>query len=218
MEKQLSLRQKHSDFDSEIIPHLISLKRYALKITNNSDEAKDLLQDTFLKAFRFFHHFKKGSNARAWLFKIMQNSYINEYRKRAKQPTLVDYDNVQNFYENIRAADVKSQHYRQDEFENVLDDEIVKALSVLPDGFRTVVFLSDIEGYSYQEISDFVDCPVGTIRSRLHRTRKILYSLLYKYAYENGYIRSKVNAVGRTDRMSEASTKKGNEYVSSLQF
>lgn len=100
---------------------------------------------------------------------------------------------MQNFYEGIKSEEIITQHYQQDAFSNVLDDEIIKALSILPDDFRTIVFLCDIEGYSYKEISDFVDCPVGTVRSRLHRTRRILYSLLYEYAQENGFIQSRIN-------------------------
>jgi RNA polymerase sigma-70 factor (ECF subfamily) len=192
MNKKL-IKQKYSDFDSEILPHLDSLKRYALKMTNDADDSDDLIQDTLLKAFRYFHNFEKGSNAKAWLFRIMQNSFINNYRKKNRQPFKVDYDDVQNFYENIKPEDVKTQHYQQDAFDNVMDDKIIKALSVLPEDFRTIVFLSDIEGYSYKEVSDFVNCPIGTIRSRLHRTRKILYALLYKYAHENGYVNLKIN-------------------------
>jgi RNA polymerase sigma-70 factor, ECF subfamily len=191
------IKQKYSGFNSEILPHLDSLKGYALKMTKDVDDSDDLLQDTLLKAFRFYHKFEKGSNAKAWLFRIMQNSFINNYRKKNRQPFKIDYDDVQNFYENIKPEDVKTQHCQQDAFSNVLDDEIIKALSVLPDDFRTIVFLSDIEGYSYKEVSDFIDCPIGTIRSRLHRTRKILYALLYKYAQENGYINSKINSSKR---------------------
>ncbi|MCX6168393.1 MAG: sigma-70 family RNA polymerase sigma factor [Ignavibacteriales bacterium] len=187
MIKDLILEQKYSDFNSEVIPHLSSLKNYALKMTNDNDDSEDLLQDTLLKAFRFFDNYKKGSNARAWLFKIMKNSFINDYRKKNKQPFKLDYDDVQNFYENIKPEDVSTQHYIQDEFYNVFDDEIVNALSTLPDDFRTVVFLSDIEGYSYKEISEFVDCPIGTVRSRLNRTRKILYALLHNYVQSNNH-------------------------------
>jgi RNA polymerase sigma-70 factor, ECF subfamily len=176
MDKKLIAKQKYSDFDFEIIPHINSLKSFALKMTNDFDESEYLLQDTFLKAFRFFNNYKKSSNAKAWLFKIMQNSFINNYRKKNKQPYKVDYDDVQNFYENIRPSDVLTQHYQQDAFNNILDDEIIKAFSVLPDDFRTIIFLCDLEGYSYKEVSDFVDCPIGTVRSRLHRTRKTLYA------------------------------------------
>ncbi|PKL82786.1 MAG: RNA polymerase subunit sigma [Ignavibacteriae bacterium HGW-Ignavibacteriae-3] len=180
--------RKYKDFDNEIIPHIDALKSFALKMTQDSDESDDLVQDTLLKAFRFFDKFEKGTNAKAWLFQIMKNSFINNYRKSAREPNKVDYDDVQNFYENIKAEDVKTQHYENDAFRNALNDELAEALSVLPDDFRTIVFLSDIEGYTYEEIADFIDCPVGTVRSRLHRARKMLYSLLYRYASENGFV------------------------------
>ena len=191
VETDKSLEKKYIEFDSEIIPHLNSLKSFALKMTNDTDESEDLIQDTLLKAFRFFDKFEKGSNAKAWLFQIMKNSFINNYRKSTKEPFKVDYDDVQNFYETIKSEDVKTQHYENDAFSDVLDDEMAKALSFLPDDFRTVVFLSDIEGYTYEEIADFIDCPVGTVRSRLHRARKMLYALLLQYAQENGYISRK---------------------------
>jgi len=187
----LTDNKKYLDFDAEIIPHMDALKSFALKMTNDPDESEDLVQDTLLKAFRFFDKFEKGSNAKAWLFQIMKNSFINNYRKTTREPFKVDYDDVQNFYENIKSEDVKTQHYENDAFSDILDDEIVNALSILPDDFRTIVFLSDIEGYTYDEIAEFMDCPIGTVRSRLHRARKMLYSLLFQYANENGFIKSR---------------------------
>ena len=182
------LKNKYKDFDSEIIPHLPSLLSFALKMTNDVEEAEDLVQETMLKAFRFFKKFDKGTNSKAWLFQIMKNSFINNYRKSAKQPNKVDYDDIQNFYETIKSNEIKSKHFEGDAFSDVLDDDIVHALSKLPDDFRTIVFLSDIEGYTYEEIADFMDCPIGTVRSRLHRARKMLYSLLYDYAQDKGLI------------------------------
>ena len=187
--EKLELEKKYNDFDTEIIPHMNALNSFALKMTNDMDDAGDLVQDTLLKAFRFFDKFEKGTNAKAWLFQILKNSFINNYRKNSREPNRVDYDDVQNFYESIKADEVKSTHYENDAFSDVLDDEIAHALSLLPDDFRTIVFLSDIEGYTYEEISDFMDCPIGTVRSRLHRARKMLYTLLYQYAGENGYVK-----------------------------
>jgi RNA polymerase sigma-70 factor (ECF subfamily) len=187
--EKLELEKKYQDFDTEIIPHINALNSFALKMTNDMDDAGDLVQDTLLKAFRFFDKFEKGTNAKAWLFQILKNSFINNYRKNSREPNRVDYEDVQNFYESIKADEVKTRHYENDAFSNVLDDEIVNSLSMLPDDFRTIVFLSDVEGYTYEEISDFMDCPIGTVRSRLHRARKMLYTLLYQYAGENGYIK-----------------------------
>ena len=188
MNNELLMKQKYSGFESEIVPHLNLLKNYALKMTRDFDESQDLLQITLLKAFRFFDSFDKGSNIKAWLFTIMTNSFINSYRKKLKQPFKIDYEDTQNFYETIKSDEIDSNHYEQDAFTNLLDDEISKAIAELPEDFRTVIILNDIEGFSYEEIADFVDIPVGTVRSRIHRARKMLYSQLYDYAKEKGFL------------------------------
>lgn len=189
-EMSAELAKKYSGFETEIIPFTDALKSFALKMTNDLEDADDLVQDTLLKAYRFFDKFEKGTNAKAWLFQIMKNTFINNYRKTSKEPNKVDFEDVQNFYENIKSEDVKMKHFEGDAFSDVLDDEIVNALSILPDDFRTIVFLSDVEGYTYEEIADFMDCPIGTVRSRLHRARKMLYALLYEYAQSNGFVKS----------------------------
>ncbi len=187
----LELQQKYEDFHSEALPHMDALYNFALKMTNDTDEADDLVQETFLRAFRFFDKFEKGTNSKAWLFSIMKNTFINEYRKTAREPNKVDYDDIQNFYENIKAYEVKSQHVQEDAFSSLLDDEVSEAIAKLPEDFRTVIILSDIEGFSYDEIADFIDSPVGTVRSRLHRARKMLYTTLYDYGKDKGYIKEK---------------------------
>lgn len=181
-------KEFYNDFESTVLVHESALKSFALKMTNDMDDADDLVQETFLKAFRFFDKFEKGTNAKAWLFQIMKNTFINDYRKKSREPNKVDYEDVQNFYENIKANEIKSSHAIGDAFNDMLDDEIASALSKLPDDFRTIVFLSDIEGYSYEEIAEFMNCPIGTVRSRLHRARKMLYSLLHNYASEQGLL------------------------------
>lgn len=187
----------YRDFEIDVLPFMDALKSFALKMTNDPDDADDLVQDTMLKAYRFFDKFEKGTNAKAWLFQIMKNSFINNYRKHTKEPNKVDYEDVQNFYESIKNEEIKTKHYEGDGFSDILDDEIVNALSTLPDDFRTIIFLSDIEGYSYEEIADFIDYPVGTVRSRLHRARKMLYSLLYTYAQNRGMVKSKLSSTLR---------------------
>ncbi|MBS3944163.1 MAG: sigma-70 family RNA polymerase sigma factor [Melioribacter sp.] len=184
------LKELYEEFEKEAIPHMDALYNFALKMTGDEDDADDLVQETYLKAFRFFDKFEKGTNCKAWLFRIMKNSFINDYRKQVKEPNKVDYEDVQNFYENIKSDEVESKHYEQDVFSNLLDDEISKAITELHEDFRTVIILSDIEGFTYDEIADFVDIPVGTVRSRLHRARKMLYSQLYDYAKEKGFINS----------------------------
>ncbi len=181
-------KQLYADFEREAVPHMDSLYNFALKMTGDSDDASDLIQETYLKAFRFFDKFEKGTNCKAWLFRIMKNTYINTYRKSAKEPDKVDYEDVENFYENIKASNTDSAHLEKDIYDNLLDDELSSAITSLPEDFRTVVILADIEGYTYEEIADFIDVPVGTVRSRLHRARKMLFTKLYDYAGQKGYI------------------------------
>lgn len=185
------LKKRYSEFEKEALPHMKALYNYALKMTGDEDDADDLVQETFLKAFRFFDKFERGTNCKAWLFRILKNSFINDYRRIKSEPDKVDYEDVQNFYENIKSDEVDSQHYEMDAFNNMLDDEVSKAISSLPEDFRTVVILNDIEGFTYEEIADFVDIPVGTVRSRLHRARKMMYSQLYDYAKEKGFVGKK---------------------------
>jgi RNA polymerase sigma-70 factor (ECF subfamily) len=164
------------------------LYNYALRMTSDPDDAHDLVQETYLKAYRFWDKYEKGTNIRAWLFRIMKNSYINRYRKETKEPDTVDYEDVQNFYNSIRYQAVDSNDLQEKIFGGLLEDDVVRAIELLPEDFRTVVILSDIEGLSYEEISEFVDCPIGTVRSRLHRGRKMLRVKLFEYAKKRGYV------------------------------
>lgn len=181
------LKQKKIDFDLEAMPHMNLLHNYAYKMTFNQLDADDLLQETFLRAFRFFHKFEKGTNCKAWLFRIMKNLFINRYRKNQKEPGKVDYGEIENFFDTIRSEKMESSDLQQKVFSNLLDDDVTKALNSLQDDFKTVVILCDLEGLSYEEIADFVQCPIGTVRSRLHRGRKMLQEKLYEYAKIRGY-------------------------------
>ncbi|MCF8267397.1 MAG: sigma-70 family RNA polymerase sigma factor [Ignavibacteriales bacterium] len=181
-------KDKYKKFEEHIVPLTSALYNFALKMTNDQDDADDLVQETMLKAFRFLDKFQEGTNLKAWLFSIMRNSFINEFRRVSRQPAKVDYDDIQNFYENVKSSEVQYQHVIGDAFSNVLDDEITEAIGTLPVDFQTIIILSDIEGYNYEEISEFMACPVGTVRSRLHRARKMLYSKLHGYARSKGYI------------------------------
>ncbi|MBI3585859.1 MAG: sigma-70 family RNA polymerase sigma factor [Ignavibacteriales bacterium] len=183
-------RKKHNEFEQEALPHMDVLYNFALRTTGNEDDARDLLQETYLKAYRFWEKYEKGTNIRAWLFRIMKNSYINRYRKETKEPDKVDYDEIENFYNSIRAESTDPNDLQQKLFGNLLGDEVAKALESLPEDFRTVVILSDIEGLTYEEIAEFVECPIGTVRSRLHRGRKLLQVTLYEYAKSQGMIKN----------------------------
>jgi len=183
-----STRLRQTEFEAEAVPHMDLLYNFALRTTGNPDDARDLLQETFLKAYRFWDKYEKGTNIRAWLFRIMKNSYINRYRKETREPGKVDYDEVENFYDSIRAESTDTNDLQEKLFGNILGDEVTQALQSLPEDFRTVVILADIEGLSYEEIAEFLNCPIGTVRSRLHRGRKILQTQLYEYARERGLI------------------------------
>ncbi len=181
-------KQLYADFEKEAIPHMDALFNFALRLTGDSDEADDLVQETYLKAFRFFDKFERGTNCKAWLFRIMKNTFINSYRKSAKEPDKVDYEEVENFYESIKPSSTDSAHLEKEMYDNLLDDELSNAIASLPEDFRMVIILCDIEGFTYDEIADFIDIPVGTVRSRLHRARKMLFAKLYNYAADKGYI------------------------------
>lgn len=183
-----SNRSEREGFESEAIPHMDLLYNYALRLTGNSDDADDLLQETYLKAYRFWAKYEKGTNVRAWLFRIMKNSYINRYRQAAKKPETVDYEEIQNFYNIIRDESADPNDLQEKIFGGLLDDDVTQALVTLPEDFRTVVILCDIEGLTYEEIAEFVNCPIGTVRSRLHRGRKMLRSKLFDYAKKHGYV------------------------------
>ena len=189
-EEELSgeeLQKRKEEFEIEAMPHLNLLRNYAYKMCGNELDADDLVQDTFLRAFRFFHKFEKGTNCKAWLFRIMKNLFINNYRKNQKQPNKVDYDEIENFFETVKSDRLDSNDLQETVFSNLLDDEVTKALNTMQDDFKTVVILCDIEGLSYEEIADFVKCPIGTVRSRLHRGRKMLQQKLQEYAKAKGY-------------------------------
>ncbi|MEP7147113.1 MAG: sigma-70 family RNA polymerase sigma factor [bacterium] len=181
------LKKRKEDFDAEAMPHMNLLHNYAYKITGNQLDADDLLQETYLRAFRFFNKFERGTNCKAWLFRIMKNLFINKYRKNQKEPGKVDYDEIENFFDNIRSDKIDSTDLQEKVFSNLLDDDLTNALNSLQDDFKTVVILCDLEGLSYEEIADFVQCPIGTVRSRLHRGRKMLQQKLYDYAKTRGY-------------------------------
>ena len=179
--------KKQVDFEREMLPHLDALYNFAIRLTTDPIDAEDLVQDTIVKAFRFFSSYEKGTNAKAWLFRILKNSYINNYRKKSKQPQQVDYDEVSTYYETVRSEQSDTTDMEDIMYRDMLDDKITKALQRLPEDFRTVVLLCDVEGFTYEEIANMLDVPIGTIRSRLHRGRNLLRVELEEYADKRGY-------------------------------
>lgn len=184
------LQNRHEEFVREAMPHMDLLYNYALRMTGSSDDAEDLVQETYLKAYRFWDKYEKGTNIRAWLFRILRNSYINRYRKESKEPSKVDYEEIQNYYNLVRAESSDENDLQQKMYGAALSDDVVRALEALPEDFRTAVILSDIEGFTYEEIAEFVDAPIGTVRSRLHRGRKLLQAELFDYAKQRGLIKT----------------------------
>ncbi len=166
---------KHGAFEREALPHADVLYNFALRMTNNPADAEDLVQEP-------------GTNIRAWLFRMMKNSYINRYRRESRQPEFVDYDDVKEFHIPEAERQAGRSDLQQAAFRNLLDDDVAGAIRELPDDFRTVLILCDIEGLTYDEIAEFVDVPLGTVRSRLHRARKALRSRLLGYARQRGYV------------------------------
>ncbi len=179
--------KKQQEFQAEIIPHLDTLYNFALRLTTDPNDAEDLVQDTIVKAYRFFSSYEKGTNAKAWLFRILKNSFINNYRKVSKKPQEVDYDEVSTFYETIRAESTDTSDLEKIMFRELIDDDVSRALERLPEDFRTVVLLCDVEGFTYEEIANMLDVPIGTIRSRLHRGRNLLKTQLMEYARKRGF-------------------------------
>jgi RNA polymerase sigma-70 factor (ECF subfamily) len=179
--------EKQMDFQKEAMVHIDSLYNFALRMTGDPEEANDLVQETYMKAYRFFDSFEKGTNCKAWLFRILKNSYINKYRKESKEPDKIDYDEIKEFYHSVKHSSLDSNDMQEKMFGELLDDEVARALESLPEDFKEVVQLCDIEGFTYEEIANMVDCPIGTVRSRLHRGRKILREKLMEYAKQHGY-------------------------------
>jgi RNA polymerase sigma-70 factor (ECF subfamily) len=178
----------HSDQSSvtalqeEALSHIDSLYRTAYRMSGNPADAEDLVQETYLRAFRSLHQFRAGTNLRAWLFKILTNAFINEYRKRSRQPRSTSLDDVEDYYLYTHLLDSGIQPSASPPEEEVLasitDDDVVRALEALSEEFREVVLLADVEGFSYREIAEIMDIPVGTVMSRLHRARRRLHQSL----------------------------------------
>lgn len=181
---------KRKQFEAEALPHMDALYRTALRMTKNQSDAEDLVQETMVKAYRFWDKFEPGSNCRAWLFKIMTNIFINEYRSKSRTPVSVNMDDIDdNFLYGQLAAFSPEKNPEEQLFAKIFDDDVKKAIEELPDDFRLVVVLSFLEDFSYQEIADIVDLQLGTVKSRLHRGRKLLQKKLYDYAVKNGFIK-----------------------------
>ncbi|MFY0674900.1 MAG: sigma-70 family RNA polymerase sigma factor [Bacteroidia bacterium] len=181
----LNKQEKDELFNKEFLPHMDQLYNFGYYLANNEDVAKDLLQETYMKAYRFIEYFQVGTNSKAWLIRIMKNNFINEYRKNSKAPYKVDIDDVN------QKDDIEDDHVeldmRQEVFGSLIGDELMNAVNDLPVDYRLIILLCDIEGFKYEEIAKIIDVPIGTVRSRLHRARNLLKEKLKTYAKEKGY-------------------------------
>lgn len=182
-----SLIHKERLFEKEFMPHADALYNFAYQLSYNDDDANDLVQETYMKAFRFIDSYQAGTNSKAWLFKILKNIFINEYRRKKREPEKIDYDDVITFSDEDDDNSAAYFDLREDMFDNMMGDEITNALNKLPIEFKTVILLCDIEGFTYEEIAKIIDIPIGTVRSRLHRARNMLKQLLKDYADQMGF-------------------------------
>ena len=183
--------EKEEIFESEFLPHIDSMYNFAYRLTFDEDDSKDLVQDTYLKAFRFIDSFQQGTNAKAWLFRILKNSFINDFRKKSKEPSKVDYQEVESYYNSDEVDKSITTDLRAETVQDMIGDEISNALNSLDVDFRTVIILCDLEGFKYDEMAKILDIPIGTVRSRLHRARNLLKEKLRDYASKMGYKNNK---------------------------
>ena len=180
--------EKRTSFEREAVVHLDSLYRVALRLAGNAADAEDLVQETMLRAYRAWDRFQLGTNAKGWLLTILRNAFINEYRRRTRHPESVDVDTIEPFtvFEELQDDDPQGAF-----FDRIVDEEVLRAVDELPEAFREAVLLSDVEGLSYEEIARVLNVPVGTVKSRLFRGRRMLQAKLYGYAVSMGYIKGR---------------------------
>jgi RNA polymerase sigma-70 factor, ECF subfamily len=179
------------EFQQLALCHIDALFASALRLTKNDGDAQDLVQDTFLRAYRFFDKFERGTNIKAWLFKILTNTFINRYRRKLKERTLTEGSEREAVHERLLAKDAQEYQSNPEQavFDRLLSDDVLRAIDGLPDDFRMVVVLADLQEFSYKEIAEIMDCPVGTVMSRLYRGRRLLQKNLERYAIELGIVK-----------------------------
>lgn len=190
MPEEQEFQSRREEFEALALAYFDALYNTALRMTRNPSAAQDLVQETYLKAYRFFDRFEPGTNLKAWLFTILRNTYINAYRKTARQQQQVDFEHVRLFYADTSASSAWQDRGSVEELlRHVVQDDVKRALDELPDEYRLVVLLADLEDFSYKEIAAIVDCPVGTVMSRLFRGRRLLRKSLEDFAKKSGYIK-----------------------------
>ena len=177
-------------FEAEALPLLQGLYSAAFRLTRNAADAEDLVQETFLRAYRGFHQFEPGTNLKAWLYRILMNTFINTYRKKQREPQTVSDDEIEDWYLYSKMTEQGAEPSAEAEvIESLPDEDVQEALSSLPEQFRIAVLLADVEGFSYKEIAEITGVPIGTVMSRLHRGRKALEKRLWDVVRERGLVR-----------------------------
>ena len=179
------------DFEAAAMPFVDSLYNTAYRMTRNAEDAEDLVQEAYLKAYKYYDKFQEGTNFKAWLFKILKNTFINNYRRRQSRPPQSDFAEIEESFETQVSEEVKRRIKSPEEelLEDVLDEDVQRALDDLPTDYRMAVVLADLEGFSYKEIAEILELPVGTVMSRLYRGRKLLEESMLRYARDHGYLR-----------------------------
>ncbi|MBD3184802.1 sigma-70 family RNA polymerase sigma factor [Candidatus Poribacteria bacterium] len=177
------MEKLRKEFEDTALEHMGAIYSAALRMSKDKSEAEDLVQDTYLRAYRFFDRFEPGTSIKAWLFRILKNTYINNFKKRSKTPEHIDFDRLR-----LSEEEPTSSHNPEEEvLYSTFGDELMRSIEALPEEFQKVIMLSDVYGYSYKETAKELGRPIGTVMSRLHRGRKLLRISLYEQAKELGY-------------------------------
>ena len=190
--------ERTARFERDALQYLDQLYGAAMRMTRNPADAEDLVQETYMKAFAAFDSFTDGTNLKAWLFRILTNTYINIYRKKQRQPYQSGSEDLTDWQlHEVESHDSRGLRSAEAEaLDRLADVDVVEALAKVPEDFRMAVYLADVEGFSYKEIAEIMDTPVGTVMSRLHRGRKLLRELLQDYAIERGLIPAEASTGG----------------------